>query len=116
MDRNLVYPGSIPLDTDLLTTNRNAMVALGYLAQATLGTGTVADGLACSPTAPASMTINIGPGSIAQFSVLDPLPFGSLAADNASPLVKMGVNLARQITLCAAPSKQSQQSCYESPH
>jgi len=94
MDRNLVYPGSIPLDTDLLSTNRNAMVALGYLAQATLGTGTVADGLACTPTTPASMTINIGPGSIAQFSVVDPLPFGSLPADDVSPLVKMGVNLA----------------------
>jgi hypothetical protein len=23
MDRNIVYPGSIPLDTDLLATNRN---------------------------------------------------------------------------------------------
>ena len=33
MDRNIVYPGSIPLDTDLLTVNRNTMIALGYLAQ-----------------------------------------------------------------------------------
>ena len=39
MDRNLVYPGSIPLDTDLLSINRNAMIALGYLAQAVLGAG-----------------------------------------------------------------------------
>ena len=112
MDRNLVYPGSIPLDTDLLTTNRNAMVALGYLAQATLGTGTVADGLACSPTAPASMTINIGPGSIAQLSVLDPLPFGSLAADNASPLVKMGVNLAPTPFTLSPPTTSGQSINY----
>ena len=34
MDRILVYPGNIPLDTDILNTNRNSMVALGYLAQA----------------------------------------------------------------------------------
>ena len=40
MDRILVYPGNIPLDTDILNTNRNSMVALGYLAQAILGTGT----------------------------------------------------------------------------
>ena len=29
MDRTIVYPGSIPLDTDLLRLNRNTMVALG---------------------------------------------------------------------------------------
>ncbi len=57
MDRILVYPGSIPLDTDMLNTNRNTMVALGYLAQAILGGNTVVDGLVCSPTAPASMTV-----------------------------------------------------------
>ncbi len=45
MDRNLVYPGAIPLDTDILSLNRNAMVALGFLAQACLGTNTVVDGL-----------------------------------------------------------------------
>ena len=38
MDRNIVYPGSIPLDTDLLTVNRNAMIGIGFLAQAVLGT------------------------------------------------------------------------------
>ncbi len=30
MDRNIVYPGAIPLDTDLLSVNRNAMIALVY--------------------------------------------------------------------------------------
>ena len=63
MDRILVYPGSIPLDTDILNTNRNSMVALGYLAQAILGTGTIVDGLACSPTAPASLTVSVGPAA-----------------------------------------------------
>ncbi len=61
MDRILVYPGSIPLDTDLLNTNRNGMIALGYLAQAVLGTGTVVDGLVCSPTIPASLSVTVGP-------------------------------------------------------
>ena len=49
MDRNLVYPGSIPLDTDVLNLNRSTMVAIGYLAQATLGTTTVVDGLSLHP-------------------------------------------------------------------
>ena len=37
MDRTLVYPGSIPLDTDILAVNRNAMIAIGCLARAVLG-------------------------------------------------------------------------------
>ena len=94
MDRSLVYPGGIPLDTDLLSTNRNAMTALGYLAQAVLGTSTVVDGLACTPTAPASLNVTVGPGSITAFSVVDTLAYGSLPADTADPLVKMGINLA----------------------
>jgi hypothetical protein len=59
MDRILVYPGSIPLDTDILNTNRNSMIALGYLAQAILGTNALVDGLGCSPTTPASMTVTV---------------------------------------------------------
>jgi hypothetical protein len=94
MDRGLVYPGSIPLDTDLLNTNRNAMTALGYLAQAVLGTNTVVDGLSCTPTVPASLTVSVGPGSITALTVVDMLAYGSLAADTADPLVKMGINLA----------------------
>ena len=39
MDRNIVYPSSIPLDTDLLSINRNMMIGLGFLAQAVLGAG-----------------------------------------------------------------------------
>ena len=31
MDRNIVYPGAIPLDTDILGLNRNAMVAVAAL-------------------------------------------------------------------------------------
>ena len=54
MDRQIVYPGQIPLETDLLNSNRFAMIAIAKLAAAMLGTGTVANGLACAPTSPAS--------------------------------------------------------------
>ena len=91
MDRQTVYPGSIPLDTDILSLQRNAMVALGYAMQAAFGTGTVADGLACTPTSPASMTVNIGQGSIIALETIDATVWGSLAADT-NPLVKIGVN------------------------
>jgi hypothetical protein len=92
MDRQIVYPGSIPLDTDLLSVQRNVMVAMGYLAQATLGGSTIADGLACTPTSPASLSVMIGPGSITQFGVVDAEAFGSLPS-LSDPLVRLGVNL-----------------------
>lgn len=112
MDRQIVYPGSIPLDTDLLTLQRNVMVALGYLAQATLGTSPVVDGLACSPTSPASLTVTIGPGSVCIASVVDPTNFGSLPADVTDPLVKMGVNAAPTTFTLSAPAVSGQSTNY----
>ncbi|HST75462.1 MAG TPA: hypothetical protein VLJ20_08830 [Acetobacteraceae bacterium] len=112
MDRNLVYPGSIPLDSDLLAVNRNAMVAIGALAQAVLGTGMVADGLACTPTSPASMSVTVAPGSIAQLSVVDTLAFGTLPADITDPLVKMGINLASTSFTLTAPTTSGQSVNY----
>ena len=108
MDRNIVYPGSIPLDTDLLSSNRNAMVALGALMRAVLGTATVVDGLAVAPTVPASMVVAVGPGSITQLATLDAASYGALAADTASALVKMGVNLAASGFTLAAPTTSGQ--------
>ncbi len=93
MDRNIVYPGSIPLDTDILSTNRNAMVGIAALTAATLGSNVVADGLACTPTTPASLAVVVGPGSITQLSTLDATAYGSLAADVTDQVVKTGINL-----------------------
>ena len=94
MDRTIVYPGSIPLDSDILSLNRNAMLAVGALAQVALGTNVVADGLACGPTSPASLQVIVGPGSITSFGAVDTSAYGSLAADTTDAVVKMGVNLS----------------------
>jgi len=91
MDRQIVYPGSIPLDTDLLQVQRQMMVAIGVLARTVLGTGLVADGLACTPVGGGGIGVVIGPGSLTALSQVDVAAYGSLAAD-ASPLVKTGVN------------------------
>jgi hypothetical protein len=108
MDRNIVYPGAIPLDSDLLSMNRNTMIALGYLAQLVLGTNTVVDGLACAPTVPASLSVTVGPGSITQLSVVDTLAYGSLAADSTDQLVKMGINLASNSFTVTPPTTSGQ--------
>jgi len=112
MDRSIVYPGAIPLDSDMLNVNRNAMVALGALAQAVLGTSTVFDGLAVAPTTPASMQITVGPGSITQLTTVDQNAYGSLAADTSDALVKMGVNLAATSFTLTAPTTTGQSIAY----
>jgi hypothetical protein len=111
MDRQIVYPGSIPLDTDLLNVQRHVMVALGYLAQATLGQNSIADGLACTATSPASLSVIVGPGSITQFGVVDTEAFGSLAA-LADPVVRIGVNLTPTTFNLAAPTVPGQSINY----
>jgi hypothetical protein len=97
MNRNIVYPGAIPLDTDLLSINRNTMIALGFIMRAILGSDVAVDGLACTPTLPASMSVQIGPGAQTQLSVVDTTPYGSLSADSSDPLMKMGINLGSQL-------------------
>ncbi len=108
MDRQIVYPGGIPLDTDILNLERSVMVAIGYLAQAVLGSDTIADGLACVPTLPASMNVTVGPGSITQFGVVDTLPFGSLPAEPTEPLLRLGVNLGSMNFALSAPTGSGQ--------
>jgi hypothetical protein len=105
MDRSIVYPSAIPLDTDLLCINKNIMIGLGFLAQAVLGTDTVVDGLACQPTAPASMRIIIGTGSITQLGSVDNSPYGSIPADTTSAIVRMGINITS--TTFALTARQS---------
>ena len=112
MDRQIVYPASIPLDTDFLSLNRNTMVAIGSALQAVLGTSTVADGLACQPTTPVSLTVTVGAGSITQFGALDTLSYGSLPADTTDQTVKMGINLAPVSFALTPPATPGQSVIY----
>lgn len=112
MDRTIVYPGSIPQDTDILNPQRNTMIALGYLMAMALGSGPLVDGLAASPTTPASLTVNVGPGSILMAAPLDPNAYGSLAADTTDSLVKMGINTATTSFTLTAPTTPGQSINY----
>lgn len=112
MDRNIVYPGAIPLDTDILGLNRNAMVGIAALTGAVLGTNAVVDGLACTPTQPASLTVVVGPGSITTLTPLDANAYGSLAADTADQIVKTGINLQPVNFTFAAPPSSGQSVNY----
>lgn len=103
MDRPIIYPGQIPQDTDLLNTNKNAMVALGFLMQAVLGTSLAVDGLACTPNSPAALNVLVGPGSIHSLQNVDGTPYGTIPADTTNQIVKQGLSLGTQTFGCPAP-------------
>lgn len=108
MDRQIVYPGSIPLDTDLLGAQRNTMVAIGALAQCVLGARIIASGLACTPTTPASLQVLVGPGSLSAPEPVDISPYGSLPALPALTTIKTGINLNNAVFTVAPPPSSGQ--------
>ncbi len=106
MDRQIVYPGAIPLETDLLNTNKFAMTGLAKLASAFLGESTWLCGLVCKPSAPASMTVQVGEGQIYSLQHIDGTPYSSLAADNINTILKQGLSLAPCLFRLDAPAMQ----------
>ncbi|KAF1009473.1 MAG: hypothetical protein GAK28_00111 [Luteibacter sp.] len=103
MDRKIVYPGQIPLETDLLGTNQSVMVALGKLMGAIFGTGGAVNGLTVGPNTPAALNVVVAPGEIYQLMNLEATAYSSLPADNAHTLVKQGILLDPVTLACAAP-------------
>ena len=100
MDRKLVYPSQVPLSADFLQVQRNSMLALAYDIQAWGGTGTIADGLGCIPSVPASLAVQILPGSLCQLAANDQTAFGSLAVDVTHQIMQQGILLdATSLTL-----------------
>jgi hypothetical protein len=103
MDRVIVYQGAVPLEMDLLNTNRNILIALGLLAQDILGTSTVVGGLPCTPTAPASLNVLVGAGRIYSQEPVDSTAYSSLPVDTTDTIVKQGINLNTTPLSCPAP-------------
>jgi hypothetical protein len=101
MDRVIVQPGALPQDTDILLTNLFAMVNGGFKNAAIVGTSTVVAGLACTPTVPASLQVNVGTGSIFALDEIDASAYGSLGTNTAN-IVKQGILPTAQ-TLPIAP-------------
>lgn len=104
MHRHIIYPGAIPLETDLLNTNKYTMIALAKLASSIMGTSTYVNGLACTPTSPASMTVNIAAGEIYSLQNIDGTAYSSLAADTTHSILKQGYVLDAQSFTLTAPT------------
>ena len=103
MKRVINYAGQVPLETDLLSTNKNVLTALGHMLQDMLGTATLFSGLGCVPTSPAGMTVNVNPGRAYSYQVTDAGAYSSLSAD-AHQIVKQGIVLDATNFSCPAPT------------
>ncbi|PUA19570.1 phage tail protein [Glaciimonas sp. PCH181] len=112
MDRVQVFPGAIPLETDILNTNKNTMIALAKLSAAMLGLNTIANGLACVPTGPASLQVVVNPGEIYSLQNVDNTAYSSLASDTAHQIVKQGILLNAATLNCPAPGTAGQSINY----
>lgn len=77
MDRQIVYPGGVPLDTDLLNAGRNTKKGLGRLAFLLFGEVSAAQGftIALSST---DMTATIGEGTVLATGPIDQAAIGGL--------------------------------------
>lgn len=103
MDRVLVYPGALPQDSDQLNAGLFALIGQAFLNQALLGSSTVVAGLACTPTSPASLTVNVGVGSIYQMDQVDAASYGSLGT-NTNTVLKQGILSTAQALAITPPA------------
>jgi hypothetical protein len=101
----------VPLETDVLSTNKNAMFALGQFAQDVFGTSTIFSGLACVPNTPAAMNVIVQPGAVYAQAALDATAYSSLAADSTVTM-KQGILKAAQTFATPAPVTAGQSIVY----
>ena len=103
MDRVQVYPGAIPLETDLLNAQKNDMIGLAKLSAAVLGTSTQVNGLPCTQNTIPALNVLVGPGEIYSLQNIDGTAYSSLAADTAHQILKQGIALDAVVLSAPAP-------------
>lgn len=112
MDRQIVYPGQILPETTLLQIAKDSMIGLAKLSAAVLGTGTMVNGFAVTPTGPASLQVVVAPGELYSLTAVDGTAWSSLAADTTHTIVKQGIALDSTTLTCAAPTTNGQSISY----
>jgi hypothetical protein len=103
MDRRIVYPGQIPLETDLLFTAKASAVGLAQLTAAVFGNNSLVTGMAVTPTSPASLRVQVEPGALYAPLPIDATSYGSLGADS-DQMVVQGLLLDSQVLTLVPPT------------
>lgn len=101
MDRPLIQVGELPCAEDVMGGWKDALYGLGLMASAAIGNSTGVAGFGISPTGPASLSFNIGQGSIYSPQTVDGTSYGVLGTDS-NTIVKQGI-LAAPVTLTVTP-------------
>ncbi len=104
MHRPIIYTSEQVRSTDILSGFRYSMIALSKLAAALLGTSTVVNGFACTPTSPNTLTVNVGQGEIYSMGAVDATAYGVLAADTTDQILKQGMVFGTSNLSCPAPT------------
>lgn len=98
MDRVIVYPGQVPLETDILNTNKYAMVGLGRLAGAVLGSvasgAGLVEGLKVTSTVTPGLSVLVSPGSMYTSLAVDATDYSTVSADTSNSIPKQGILLS----------------------
>lgn len=103
MDRAFAYSGAIPLDTDLLSTNKDSYIGLAKLSAAILGlSNTFVNSATCTPSSPASLNVIVSACEIYAVEQIDPNAYGDLGTDTHN-ILKQGVNLNTTTVAITAP-------------
>ena len=105
----IVYPQAIPLETDLLNTNKFGMIGLAKLAAAVIGTNTQVNGFSVGPNSPNALNVVVQPGEIYSLQNVDSTAYSSIPLDTAHTIVKQGINLGTT-TLAITPPVTAGQS------
>lgn len=104
MDTKIAYRGEVLYETDLLWMSRFIQEALGQFTADMLGTVTRVAGLACTPSSPAALTVQVAPGRMYSLQQLSAtvigqlLGIGGLDADTAADHQVMKQGLLRDTT------------------
>ncbi len=112
MDRRTVYRDQIPDEKDILETQRFAYEALGLMVRDLIGDATAVGGFPCVPTAPASMSVEVGPGRVYTLKPLDASAWGERLGSGGVPadtdtdhyIMKQGLLRETSTFLLTAPA------------
>jgi len=103
MDRPITYYGALARALDVLQMGQKAMVGLAKLTESILGTSTCVSGFTCTPTAPASMSVNVNPGVVYELENLEGSAVSLLSPDTHN-IMKQGMLLDATTKTLAAPT------------
>ena len=120
MDRRTVFRGELPYESDLLGTQQFGYEALGLFVMDVIGSAVAVAGLACVPTAPASLNVKVGPGRLYKLGALEATDWGKLLgtggldADVATDhqIMKQGLHRDTEQFAITPPGTGGQSQCY----